>query len=173
MTGNWTRPDNVWCSNTLDNLLIHCDTIPTICPPLADHMPIVIILDLPLPHPAAAKVLDFRAADWSTINDALTAQLEAEYPTMLIKSKEEFLEKVSVVVHIISETLVKHLDVKHPNPFKKQWWMKELSLLKKTQNCLSSKLFKLRHLWDHPIHVEHWASANKFKEVMQETQEQD
>ena len=27
-TGNWTRPDNVWCSNTTGNLLVRCDTIP-------------------------------------------------------------------------------------------------------------------------------------------------
>jgi hypothetical protein len=32
-TRNWTRPDNVWCSNTPDNLLVCCNTAPTICPP--------------------------------------------------------------------------------------------------------------------------------------------
>jgi hypothetical protein len=51
-------------------------------------MPIITILDLPLPHSTAAKALDFGAADWPVINTALTAQLEAKSPTLLIKSKE-------------------------------------------------------------------------------------
>jgi hypothetical protein len=136
-------------------------------------MPIITILDLPLPCSTAPKALDFRVADWPAINAALTAQLEAKSPALHIKSKEEFIEKVSMVVHIILETLVKHLNEKCPNPFKKCWWTKELTLLKKAQNCLSSKSFKLWHLHEHPIHVEHWTSANKFKEVMCETWEQD
>jgi ribonuclease HI len=172
-TGNWTRPDNVWRSNTPDNLFVRCDTVPAIRPPLADHMPIITILDLPLPRTAAAKTLDFRAADWPAINSDLQTILESESPAARIESKEEFYEKVNSLVHIISETLAKHLVERRPNPFKKRWWTKELSLLKKAQNRLSSKSFKLRHLREHPIHAEHRASANKFKEVMRETREQD
>ena len=62
-TGNWTRPDNVWRNNTPDNPIVCCDTVPAICPPLADHMPIITILDLPLPRSSAATTLNFRAAN--------------------------------------------------------------------------------------------------------------
>src|ERR1700720_3484819 len=62
-TGNWTRPDNVWRNNTPDNPIIHCDTVPAICPPLADHMPIITILDLPLPQSSAVTTLNFRVAN--------------------------------------------------------------------------------------------------------------
>ena len=104
-TGNWTRPDNVWRNNTPDNPIIRCDTVPAIRPPLADHMPIITILDLPLPQSLAATTLNFRVADWPTINTALTQQLEAESPTVHIKSKEEFDHKVDEVVHIIKVVL--------------------------------------------------------------------
>jgi hypothetical protein len=67
--------------------------VPDICPPLADHIPIITILDLPLPHATAIKALDFRAADWMVITSTLTVQLEAESPAMCIKSKEEFHRK--------------------------------------------------------------------------------
>jgi hypothetical protein len=136
-------------------------------------MPIITILDLPLPHAVAAKALNFRVADWPVINSDLTAQLETKSLATHIKLKEEFYKKVSTLVHITSDILAKHLDKKCPDPFKKQWWTKELSLFKKTQNHLSSKLFKFWHLHKHPIHVEHQAAANKFKEVMHKTQEQD
>jgi hypothetical protein len=47
LAGNWTRPDNVWQCDIPDNPILHCDT--ALHPPLVDHMPIIIILDLPLP----------------------------------------------------------------------------------------------------------------------------
>jgi ribonuclease HI len=172
-SGNWTRPDNVWRCNTSDNLLMRCDTLPAIRPPLADHMPIVTILDLPLPRAAATKALDFRSADWPDINSKLVALLEVKSPATHIQTKEEFYEKVSDLVRITSDTLAKNLDEKRPNPFKKRWWTKELSLLKKAQNRLSNKSFKFRHLREHPIHAEYRTAANKFKEVMRETREQD
>jgi exonuclease III len=47
--GQWTRPDNVWRSNSQDDLIQRCDVIPNIRPPLADHMPIITVIELPLP----------------------------------------------------------------------------------------------------------------------------
>jgi hypothetical protein len=78
--GNWTRPDNVWYKNTEDNPIIRCNTVPAIRPPLADHMPIILILDLPLPRSSATKSLDLRAADWPSTSAALVQRLEAESP---------------------------------------------------------------------------------------------
>jgi hypothetical protein len=141
--GNWTRPDNVWCSGSTDDPIQWCDTVLAICPPLADHMPIITILNLPFPRSSAAKSLNFRLVDWSEISAALKRRLEAESPTSHIGSKEVFIKKVDNVVCVISEVLEVHLEEKTPNPFKQRWWTKELSLLKKAQNRLSNKTFKL------------------------------
>ena len=51
--------------------------------------------------------------------------------------------------------------------------MEELTNLKKAQNRLSNKSFKFQHVHEHPIHAEYKAAANKFKEVMTETRNQD
>ena len=48
--GNWTRLDNVWRCNTLDDPILCCDTVPAIHPPPANHLPIITILDLPFPR---------------------------------------------------------------------------------------------------------------------------
>ena len=53
------------------------------------------------------------------------------------------------------------------------WWTKELSQLKKQQNHISNKAFKLRHVNDHPIHEEFKAATKKFKDAMQEMRNQD
>ena len=59
------------------------------------------------------------------------------------------------------------------HPFKRHWWTKELSQLKKQQNQLSNKAYKFCHLRDHPVHNEYKAVMVKFKDTMQETRNQD
>jgi hypothetical protein len=53
-TGNWTRPDNVWCTSHSIDLVVKCDTDPGRQGPNTDHLPILTTLDFPLtrpPHP--------------------------------------------------------------------------------------------------------------------------
>ena len=171
--GNWTRPDNVWRSHSPEDPIQCCDTVPAIRPPLADHLPIVTILDLPLPRSSSPPTLNFRLADWDKINKALSSRLAAETPAVRITSEEEFVKKVDDVVRITYEVLQEQLKVKSPNPFKQRWWMEELSILKKVQNKLSNKSHRLRHIRDHPSHAVYKAAANKFKDVMTETRNQD
>jgi hypothetical protein len=90
-----------------------------------------------------------------------------------IRTEAEFQAKVGNMVCILTEVLDKNLDTKCPNPYKRRWWTKELTELKKEQNRLSNAAFKFRHLQDHPSHVEYKAAANRFKEVMYETRDQD
>ena len=66
-----------------------------------------------------------------------------------------------------------HLKERKPSPFIRQWWTKELSILKKTQNRLNGKSYKFRHVWDHPAYAEHKAAAKQFKDIMEETRSQD
>ena len=46
-------------------------------------------------------------------------------------------------------------------------------MLKKTQNRLSRKSYRFRHVRDHPAHTEHKAAAKQFKDIMEETRSQD
>lgn len=103
--GNWTRQDNVRHNNTTDNPIVFWNTVPAIHPPLVDHMPIITILNLPLPRSSAVKSLDFRNADWPLINANLSQQFKARSPEMHIKSKEEFYKKVNNVVRILIDIL--------------------------------------------------------------------
>jgi len=145
-TGNWTQPDGVWRSNAPDDPIIRCDVVPSIRPPLADHLPIITILNLSFPCSSAPKSLNFWLGDWMAINLVLKQRLEEQSPAVHIKSGEEFIVKVDEVVGIITEVLEDHLEEMKPSPFTRHWWTKELSTLKKNQNRLSNKSFKLRHL---------------------------
>ena len=54
--GNWTRPDKVWRSSSPDNLISRCKVVPAMRLPMADHLPIVTELALPLPSSRSAGV---------------------------------------------------------------------------------------------------------------------
>ena len=172
-TGNWTRPDNMWRSNIPKDPILHCDIVPAIWPPLADHMPIITIINMPFPRATSAHSLDFRQANWIKVNKYLVQRLESGPLPLRIASKDEFITKVDELVHIIKDVLEDHLKERCPSPFKHCWWTKELSQLKKQQNWLSSKAYKFCHLRDHPVHNEYKAATVKFKDTMQETWNQD
>jgi hypothetical protein len=49
-TKHWTWPDNVFVSDTLLGNIIKCNVAPVRCPPKADHLPILCVIDFPPPH---------------------------------------------------------------------------------------------------------------------------
>jgi endonuclease/exonuclease/phosphatase family metal-dependent hydrolase len=50
--GGNTRPDNVFISEEVANWVIKCEVRPDDTPPRADHFPIVMHLNLPVPKPS-------------------------------------------------------------------------------------------------------------------------
>ena len=57
-TGTWTCPDNIWQCNTPNDPILHCDVVPVIHPPLADHLLVITIIDMPLPRIPEAHMLN-------------------------------------------------------------------------------------------------------------------
>ena len=171
-TGRWTRPDNVWRNNSATDPIQRCDVIPNIRPPLADHMPIITVVDLPLPRSETPQSLDFRAADWPVVNETLKNRLLAESPAIRIRTTDEFISKVDTVVRIITEVLKEKLDTKRPSPYARRWWTKELSNLRTKQNKLSNKSYKFRQVPDHPSHAEHKSAVKEFKKLLTATKQQ-
>ena len=64
--GNWTRPDNVWQSNNPLNLVISCNTKPSLQLLRADHLPIITALDLSIPHTTSFPTRNMRNTDFTT-----------------------------------------------------------------------------------------------------------
>ena len=112
-------------------------------------------------------------AEWTGINEELKYRLKANSPAKHITTEEEFIQQVNDVVRITYRVLQELIDKKLPNPYKQHWWTKELTNLKKVQNQLSNRSHKFRHIHEHPSHAEYRAAANKFKEVMTDTRNQD
>jgi hypothetical protein len=68
---NYSRPDNVFCSTTLQPHVVKCKVEAHLRPPATDHFPILTQIDLPqlriLPDPS----FNFRVADWDEFRQTL------------------------------------------------------------------------------------------------------
>ena len=127
---------SLWCSS--------CDPSPTSrSPPGHNHR-----WYAPPKDPWSSHA-QFRQANWICVNEDLAQHLEADLPAARIVSSKEFKLKVNELVHIIKEVLGDHLKERWSSPFIRRWWTKELTQLKKQQNQLSGKAYKLCHVWDH------------------------
>lgn len=79
-SGNWTRPDNVFCtSHTLDSFTL-CDTAPRRRPPCTDHVPIFSTLDFNIPHTSTNVTHNFRDVDWEEFRGQLSLNLLLDLP---------------------------------------------------------------------------------------------
>lgn len=64
---NFTRVDNVFCSEELYDLFISCDTYPQWRPQKTDHMPIISILELQPERTVQVKKFNFKMTDWENL----------------------------------------------------------------------------------------------------------
>jgi ribonuclease HI len=162
VTHNWTRPDNVWLSHHASNLLISCCTNPSIRPTHADHLPIITVIDMPIPRAPPKVSPDFRNIDFKDFNKTLHTKLSRDSPACRLTTKEEFNTKVDQLTTIIQDTISQHAPLRKPSPFSKRWWNTDLTALKKKKNRLSNQAHKYRDIANHPAIEEHKKAAKEF-----------
>ena len=117
VANNWTRPDNVWRMNHQDDLINRCDVMAAIRPPQMDHLPIVTILDFPLPRSEKQPGRNFCEADWPVICEKLDKQLKTRLLATQIRSVEEFNKRVLSFTKVLMEVLNSKILTTKLNPF--------------------------------------------------------
>jgi hypothetical protein len=164
-TGNWTRPDNVWCSGHNPDIFICCDIAPALRPPLADHLPIISTLRIPPKRAISLPTHNFWETDWAPFRSHLSRLLEPHPPSPLI-SLEQTATTISTLTKSLQENIAAIVPLSNPSPFTKHWWTKELSQMRKEKNRLSAIAFKFRYVPDHPSKKAYRSFANKYvKEI--------
>ncbi|KAG2117620.1 hypothetical protein DEU56DRAFT_717608, partial [Suillus clintonianus] len=154
-SGNWTRPDNVFCtSHTLHSFTL-CDTAPRRRPPCTDHVPIYSILDLNIPQATTSINPNYRDVDWDEFRGALTRNLADIPPPIIITSEEQFQLAAANLNSAIKRTMEEKVPKTKPSPHAKRWWTKELTQMLKQKNESSGQSYKYRALPEHHIHEEH------------------
>ena len=118
-------------------------------------MPILTVIELPIEQVQVVPSYNFREAEWDDFQDELEARL-VDIPSPAVLSTEgDFSEAVKNLTGIIQDMFWTTVPQMRPCPNSKWWWSKELGVLKKWKNKLSSTSYKYRAMTDHPSHEEH------------------
>jgi len=137
------------------NKVVYCTTDPRLRGPGTDHVPILTVLELPAKRADRTPRYNFRVVEWEDFKKELATRMEELPEPGPIRSEEEYEAAVSGLTRVLQETIHAMVPVTRPSPHSKRWWSKELDILKKKKNKLSSTSYKYRALTGHPSHEEH------------------
>ena len=153
-TGNWTRPDNVFCTENTIEHIVSCDTSPHQRGPGTDHVPIQTVINLPTEQKGLPPSYNFRMVDWEVFNEELAARIaEIPEPTAIL-SEEQLSRAIEDLTATLQDVIRTTVPLSKPCPHTKRWWNMELDKLKKSTNKLSNTAYKFRAVPDHPSHEE-------------------
>ena len=163
---NWTRPDNVFCSQNAMEVLVKCTTVPDRRGTGTDHVPIDTVLSLPVTRIPPPVSLNFRAMDWDAFKASLRQKLAALPPPGKIRSEAEFHQKVTSLNASILESSERAVPKSRPTPHTKRWWNKDLETLRKAKNRLNSVSYRFHSDQQHPSHAQLHAARNKLSDAI-------
>lgn len=167
-TGNWTRPDNIFGTEQILDMVISCTTDPEARGPKMDHLPIQLILDTNILSTDEEPHRNWRDVDWEKFNEALSNSL-SPHPPLPLATDEEFQFMAGFITQCITETVDKFIPHSKPCPHSKHWWTKDLSSLRKKVAKLHHLAYKMRGI---PLHEELKRTKNEYTNLIQETKKQ-
>ncbi|OBZ78311.1 hypothetical protein A0H81_02656 [Grifola frondosa] len=150
-TKNLTRPDNVFCSDSITNAIISCSTAPELRPTKTDHMPIHTTIDLTIEAAAELPKRNFRDVDWDEFQTTLADELVGRPTPETITTEEDFDNTLSALMESLHVAIERHVPVSHPVPFAKRWWTKELGAMRQKVQQLGRTAYKHRAVPFHPL----------------------
>jgi len=74
--GNYTRPDNVFCSADIEDWVTQCTTSPGQMPLKADHFPIHTTIDFMMTRSKRPQNFNYRAVEWDAFLFELSKNLK-------------------------------------------------------------------------------------------------
>jgi hypothetical protein len=167
--GNWTRPDNVFMSHEILDLVVICNIAPEYRPVHADHLPIRIRLDVGVEKTSAMESYLWKEVEWKEFKEDLEAALRAHGPPQVLNSIAELEHAAILMDSIMEELTAKHVRKIRMSGHTKRWWTSELGEARAKFRSLKLKAWKLRHEPEHPIHAETRTSSTAYKELIKTT----
>ncbi|OBZ69760.1 RNA-directed DNA polymerase from mobile element jockey [Grifola frondosa] len=161
-TKNLTRPDNVFCSDTLADALISCSTAPELRPTKTDHMPIHTTFDLSIEAAAETSRRNFSDVDWDDFRTSLADELNNCPMPEAITSEATFNDTLAALMNALKRTIEQHVPISRPVPFTKRWWTKELSAARLKVQHLGRLAYKHRAVPFHPAQCEYRMARNRY-----------
>ena len=167
--GNYTRPDNVFCSAGIEDWVTQCTTSPGQTPPKADHFPIHTTVDFTMSKSERPQSFNYRAVEWDAFLAELIKNLEAIPEPRWIDDEEQFRKALQDVSQAIHDTREKIVPRRKPSPHSKRWWTKDLDIARSQAKRAGEKVYMYRHHPAHPSHEEARRRGNDYSELIKKT----
>ena len=159
---NYTRPNNVFCTDTLTHAITCCEVEEHLMPVNMDHFPILTDCTITPELTNLPPRCNFHMMDWekfATEFGQCLQQLPHPTPITTVEAAETCIQLLS---DAIAGTITEVVPTSKPSPFTKQWWSHELERDNKCLKALARTAKGKRHIRDHPIHKEHNKVRNTF-----------
>jgi len=124
--GNYTRPDNVFCSTEIEEWITQCTTSPGETPPKADHFPIHTTVDFSMKKSEHAQGFNYRGVEWDKFLMDLIKNLEKIPKPRRIDDEPQFHKALQDLTKAIRDTIEMVIPRHKQSPHSKRWWTKEL-----------------------------------------------
>ncbi|KAF9495623.1 hypothetical protein BDN71DRAFT_1359702, partial [Pleurotus eryngii] len=153
-TGNYTRVDNVWCSEAIQGMFVSCDTNLLMRTTKTDHFLVVSELAYTLERNKVSTCKNFRAADWQAFREALSKALGKNRQPEKIRMVAEFERRRTELEKAVQKVIDNDeiVPATKPCPFTKQWWNSDLEVLRKTVGKLSRTSYRKRDQPNNEVH---------------------
>ena len=166
VTGRYSRPDNVFCTQRISELITKCEVIPSIRPTSTDHFPIVTNLQLPQRSSASPLSFNFREADWDIFSRELKIKLDGVPNPPVINSSAQLSEIVDLTVKAMQATIEENIPKSKQRPDTKRWWNGDQRKRRRELNQLRAVSYRFRAIADHPSHEELRTKSNQYGETI-------
>lgn len=165
-TRNYTRVDNVWCTEAMQGMFVRCETNPMKRPAMTDHFPVVSELAYELVRAQVRVRKNFRAADWPAFREALEAGLKTLGQPARLATVVEFERQRRALERVIEQVVDDDeiIPVNKPCPFTKRWWNSDLGASRRVVGKLSRTSYQKRNQANHEIHESYRVARNKLAE---------
>ncbi|KAJ7618376.1 hypothetical protein B0H17DRAFT_965139, partial [Mycena rosella] len=150
--GNFTCPDNIFCSPGLLPAYICCDTEPSLQPVKTDHFPIIQVLDIEtvvidhVPSPL------FCTTNWGEFCKALMEELSALERSERYETVEQVETAIQRVEDAIQHVISTHVKMSKPSPYWRCWYTSLLDELRKESTRFNREVYQHRCVPNHPVH---------------------
>ena len=134
VTKRFSRPDNVFSTPGLSDLITKCEVVPSLRPTSTDHFPIVTNISLSQARVNATPTHNFREADWDKFRRKLTTKLGAIPEDLIIHTPEQLAQAVDHLTLAIQTSIQEEIPNTKPRPDSKRWWNGDLKRMRKDLN---------------------------------------
>ena len=120
-TSNLTRVDKVFCTESLMDALVKCDTDEAARPVKTDHFPIVTQFNIHALQVMWKPQHNFRLTEWPELIQTLSDDLNNIPIPTEIHDTDTFTHRLNMLNEKIQNAINKHVKLMKPSPYSKRW----------------------------------------------------